>query len=120
MVGHLDEEDFVAGCRKCGFRTPETCREDALFLHHGLDLDGKGFVDVQEISFLEENYLQRKVLERSEQAEQIMEHRAMRAAVRTRMAQESVQAFADFKAQLKRQYGTLFRAWTNLDDDGNW
>merc|ERR1719236_413378 len=69
-------------------------------MHAGLDFDGRGYVTIDELIFLEDNYLNKRMMEKEKL--------------------ESALAYYQFRQLLKGLFGSYVRAWRALDADGSW
>merc|ERR1719158_1753503 len=73
--GHLNLADFIASCERLNW---DPAWGDPEEIHAGLDFSGLGYVTVDELVFLEDNYLVRRIMEKSPEALYAARQREMR------------------------------------------
>lgn len=112
--GHLNREEMISGCLANGW---DASLGHPGELHGGLDFDGRGYVTIDELVFLEDNYLNRRIMEKSPEAVYAAKQREMRKKMKARAAVDEKIALEQFRAFLRTLFGNYIRAWRNLDKD---
>jgi Ca2+-binding EF-hand superfamily protein len=100
--------------------SPDEITQNCNILHRSFDLDNRGFVTIEDVIFLEENYLSRRAVQNSADVQQAANLRDMRFRLRERSMIASAHACVSFRSMLKKLFGNLIRGWRNLDRDGSW
>jgi len=111
--GHMSRDEMDTVLAEHGF-------EHGAEMHAGLDFDGRGYVTIDELIFLEDNYLNKRMMEKSQEALWAAQQRELRKKMREREKLESALAYYQFRQLLKGLFGSYVRAWRALDADGSW